>query len=73
MQQNASQALEKALPALQAAKIALESVNKGHITEMKNLGSPPPLGVMVVGRVCLILMGDKITLNDPDEKVWKKT
>lgn len=72
MQQNASQALEKALPALQAAKIALESVNKGHITEMKNLGSPPT-GVMVVGRVCLILMGDKITLNDPDEKVWKKT
>ena len=41
MQQNASQALEKALPTLQAAKIALESVNKGHITEMKNLGSPP--------------------------------
>lgn len=72
MQQNASQALEKALHALQAAKIALESVNKGHITEMKNLGSPP-LGVMVVGRFCLILMGDKITLNDPDEKVWKKT
>ena len=72
MQQNASQALEKALHALQAAKIALESVNKGHITEMKNLGFPP-LGVMVVGRVCLILMGDKITLNDPDEKVWKKT
>ena len=71
MQQNASQALEKALPALQAAKIALESVKKGHITEMKNLGSPP-LGVMV-GRVCLILMGDKITLNNLDEKVWKKT
>ena len=67
MQQNASQTLEKALPALQASKIALESVIKGHITEMKNLG------VMVVGRVCLILMGDKITLNDPDEKVWKKT
>lgn len=39
---------------------------------MKNLGSPP-LGVVVTGRVMLILMGERVTLNDPDDKVWKKS
>jgi len=38
---------------------------------MKNLGSPPS-GVFVTARVVLILTGEKITLNDPDDKVWKK-
>lgn len=38
---------------------------------MKSLGSPPA-GVLLVARVILILLGEKITLNDAEEKVWKK-
>jgi dynein heavy chain len=38
---------------------------------MKNLGTPPD-GVKLTGRVILILLGERITLSDPDEKVWKK-
>lgn len=71
MKDEADAALEKAMPALEAAKAAIAGVNKGHITEMKNLGSPPT-GVLLTGRVILMMMGDRITMNDPDEKVWKK-
>jgi dynein heavy chain len=38
---------------------------------MKSLGSPPG-GVLLTARVVMILLGEKITLNDPDDKVWKK-
>ena len=38
---------------------------------MKNLGSPPT-GVIITARVVMILMGEKITLNDNEDKVWKK-
>jgi dynein heavy chain len=38
---------------------------------MKNLGSPPAM-VFTTARAVLILLGEKITLNDPDDKVWKK-
>lgn len=38
---------------------------------MKNLGSPPA-GVIVTARVVLPLLGEKISPNDPDDKVWKK-
>jgi dynein heavy chain len=38
---------------------------------MKNLGSPPP-GVVLTGRVILMLMGERVSLNDADDKVWKK-
>lgn len=38
---------------------------------MKSLGTPPD-GVKVTARVVLILLGERISLTDPDEKVWKK-
>jgi dynein heavy chain, axonemal len=38
---------------------------------MKGLGTPPA-GVILCGRVILILFGERISLNDPDDKVWKK-
>jgi len=47
-------------------------MNKGHITEMKALGSPPVL-VILTSKVVLTLLGEKIAENDPDEKVWKKS
>ncbi len=46
-------------------------MNKGHITEMKSLGSPPAL-VVLTSKVVLTLLGEKIGENDPDEKLWKK-
>jgi len=51
--------------------MAVDCLKKPAITEMKQLGSPPA-GVYVTARVVLILMGEKITLNDPEDKVWKK-
>lgn len=39
---------------------------------MKALGTPPD-GVKLTARIVLILLGERITLNDPDEKVWKKS
>lgn len=53
------------------ASEAVKCLNKNHITEMKSLGSPPD-AVKTVARVLLILMGERITLADSDEKVWKK-
>lgn len=38
---------------------------------MKNLNNPPT-GVILTARVVLTLFGEKISPNDPDDKVWKK-
>jgi len=38
---------------------------------MKVLGSPPG-GVLLTAKVVMILLGEKVSINDPDEKVWKK-
>jgi hypothetical protein len=72
MKVTANAALEKAIPALEMAKAAVDCLKKNHITEMKSLGTPPE-GVKLTARVVLILLGERITLSDPDEKVWKKT
>lgn len=64
--------LEKALPALLSAQDAVNCIAKPQITEMKSLGSPPG-GVLVTARCVLILLGEKITLQDPDDKLWKKS
>lgn len=64
-------ALEKAEPALLRAAEAVNCLKKNHITEMKNLGSPPA-GVIVTARVVLPLLGEKISPGDADDKVWKK-
>lgn len=39
---------------------------------MKSLGSPPT-GVLTTARAVLILLGEKITLQDPEDKLWKKS
>ena len=38
---------------------------------MKNLGTPPD-GVVLVARVMMILLGDKINPKDGRDAVWKK-
>ena len=72
MKSEADKALAEAIPALRMAESAIDCMNKKHITEMKSLPTPPA-GVYLTSRVVLILMGEKVTLNDPDEKVWKKS
>ena len=38
---------------------------------MKSLPNPPSY-VVITAKAILILLGEKIVYNDPDEKVWKK-
>ena len=38
---------------------------------MKSLGSPPP-GVLITAKVVMILLGEKVGINDADDKIWKK-
>jgi hypothetical protein len=63
--------LSKAIPALKAAKEAVDCLKKGHIVEMKGLGTPPEM-VMVTSKIILTLMGEKINPNDAIDKIWKK-
>lgn len=46
-------------------------MKKGHIVEMKSLGTPPSM-VVVTAKCIMILMGEKISPNDAEDKVWKK-
>lgn len=64
-------ALQKAIPALEQAKAAVDCLKKPHITEMKSLGSPPG-GVLLTAQVVMILLGEKVSLNDAPDKIWKK-
>jgi len=64
-------ALKEALPALQRAKDAVDCLAKPHITEMKSLGSPPA-GVLLTAQIVMILLGEKVSLNDAPDKLWKK-
>ena len=58
--------LDKAMPALQAAVDALNSLNKGDITEIKSFAKPPEKVQMTLEAVC-ILFGEK-----PDWDTAKK-
>ena len=60
-----------ALPALEAAKSAVDCIEKKHIGEMKALGSPPD-AVKTAIKAVLILLNEKVQVSDPDDKVWKK-
>lgn len=64
--------MAEALPAKEAAKKAIDCLNKNSITEMKSLGSPPSM-VVVTGKLIMIMMGEKINPNETDEKkLWPK-
>jgi len=69
--QIAEKELSEALPALEAAKEAVNCLKKNHIGEMKGLGTPPPL-VQLTAKVTLTLLGEKINMNEDLDKVWKK-
>ena len=60
-----------AVPALKKAEAAIDCIKKGHITEMKSMGSPPQM-VIVTAKCIMILLGEKVSQNDPEDKIWKK-
>ncbi|XP_062567134.1 dynein beta chain, ciliary-like [Saccostrea cucullata] len=60
--------LAKAEPALEAAKEALNTLNKNNLTELKSFGSPPPAVINVASAcMCLLAPGGKV----PKDKSWK--
>ncbi|XP_062330264.1 dynein axonemal heavy chain 17-like [Osmerus eperlanus] len=60
--------LAKAEPALMAAQEALNTLNKGNLTELKSFSSPPEAVVNVLGAVMILMApGGKI----PKDKSWK--
>ena len=71
LKESAEKALSSAIPALEKSKAAIDCMKKGHIVEMKSLGTPPSM-VVVTAKCIMILMGEKISPNDAEDKVWKK-
>jgi dynein heavy chain, axonemal len=63
----ANTALEAALPALEAAAQALDSLNKDDITEIKAFASPPALVMMV----CMCIMALRPTGKENEGEGWK--
>ena len=58
--ENAQQDLNEALPALEEAVKALESLNKKDMTEIRSYGRPPPLVEKVMEAV-MVLKGNEPT------------
>lgn len=46
--------MAKAEPALKAAETALNTLNKGNLTELKSFGKPPPAVVNVTAAVMVL-------------------
>jgi len=67
VQQDAQADLDKALPALEAAATALNSLNKGDISEVKGMAKPPQ-GVVMVLEAVMVLLNEK-TAWDNAKKV----
>ena len=62
--------LKKAEPALFAAQEALNTLNKGNLTELKSFGSPPPAVLMVTGAVMVLILGQSGKI--PKDRSWAK-
>jgi len=71
LKEQAEKSLAQAIPALEKSKQAIDCIKKGHITEMKSLGSPPQM-VIVTAKCIMILFGEKVSANDAEDKIWKK-
>ncbi|CAH1258196.1 DNAH17 [Branchiostoma lanceolatum] len=67
-QKSCEEDLARAEPALQAAKEALDTLNKGNLTEMKAFGSPPAAVINVTAAVMVLMApGGKV----PKDRSWK--
>lgn len=71
LKEQAEKSLANAIPALERSKAAIDCIKKNHITEMKSMGSPPAM-VVVTAKVIMILLGEKVSANDDETKIWKK-
>lgn len=69
-QRDCEEDLVKAEPALQAAQEALNTLNKGNLTELKSFGSPPGVVTNVTGAV-MVLLAPKGKV--PKDRSWKAT
>ena len=68
--ENAQQDLNEALPALEEAVKALESLNKKDMTEIKSYGRPPPLVEKVMEAV-MILRGSEPSWAEAKRQLGK--
>lgn len=64
--ESANAELSEALPAMEAAKEAVNCLTKDKIDIVKNLGSPPP-ALYSVGAACLILLEGNFKKHDWDQ------
>lgn len=71
LKKDTEKALEVALPALKKSKEAVDCLNKKIITEMKSLANPP-LMVVICAKATMVMLGEKVNMNDPEDKIWKK-
>lgn len=62
--------LKKAEPALLAAQAALNTLNKGNLTELKSFGSPPEDVVKVAAAVLVLMSNPK---KIPKDRTWKNS
>ncbi|GIQ83153.1 dynein heavy chain, partial [Kipferlia bialata] len=63
IQEDAQRDLDEAMPAYEAAVVALRSLNKGDITEIRSFKTPPAMVMTVMEAVC-ILLGEKPTWDE---------
>jgi len=71
LKNEAEERLAEGKPALERAEQAIDKIKKEHITEMKSLPNPP-IALVAVSKVIMIMLGEKISLHDPNDKIWKK-
>ncbi|XP_073997627.1 dynein beta chain, ciliary-like isoform X3 [Rhodnius prolixus] len=67
-QQMCEEDLKRAMPALEAAQAALNTLNKTNLTEMKSFGTPPP-AVAKVAAAVMVLLAKKGKI--PKDRSWK--
>jgi len=70
--EEAQTAVDGAMPKLYAAQEAVKCIDKGKLGELKALGSPPALVMVVAKGVLTLLSNNKIPANEAIEKTWKK-
>eukprot|EP00497_Spongosphaera_streptacantha_P003663 TRINITY_DN438_c0_g2_i1.p1 TRINITY_DN438_c0_g2~~TRINITY_DN438_c0_g2_i1.p1 ORF type:complete len:204 (-),score=53.44 TRINITY_DN438_c0_g2_i1:2-613(-) len=71
VQKDAQADLDRALPALKAANTALKTLNKGDITEVKNMPKPPEGVVSVLEAVLILLKKKKYRLRGRSSETAK--
>ena len=69
-QQDCERDLAKAEPALKAAEQALNTLNKGNLTELKSFGKPPPAVVNVTAAV-MVLCAPAAKI--PKDRSWNQS